>query len=199
MYDLVTHGDEKRLGPYKRRLFAKMEGRCLLVGTGTGNDFKYFPSGLRITAIDVSPAMLVRARRKARAYAGQLSLEEMDVRALDYDDATFDTVVTSCVFCSVPDPVSGLRQLHRCLRPEGRLLMFEHVRSRLGPIALMQDLLTPYTSRFGPDMNRDTTANVVRAGFAIVLEDNVYLDVVRAIVATPASFTRSRGEDHERI
>jgi ubiquinone/menaquinone biosynthesis C-methylase UbiE len=107
----------------------------------------------------------------------------MDVRALAYDDATFDTVVTSCVFCSVPDPVTGLRELHRCLKPGGRLLMFEHVRSRLGVVALMQHLLTPFTSRYGPDLNRDTTANALRAGFVIAREDNVYLDVVRAVEA----------------
>ncbi len=182
-YDLVTWGDERRFGPAKRRLFSAMTGNCLMLAAGTGNDFRYFPAGLAITAIDVSPAMIERARPKAAAYDGCLTLRVMDVQALEFDDATFDTVATACTFCSVPDPVGGLRELRRCLKPGGRLLMFEHVRSRLGPIAIMQDLLTPVSRWLGPDMNRDTTANVLRAGFELCRERNVYVDVVRTIEA----------------
>lgn len=182
-YDLVTWGDERRLGPAKRRLFADMMGDCLMVAAGTGNDFTYFPPGHTLTAIDVSPAMIERARPKVAAYPGQLTLRVMDVQALEFGDATFDTVVTACTFCSVPDPVRGLRELRRCLKPDGKLLMFEHVRSRIGPIAILQDLLTPVTRRLGPEMNRDTVRNVERAGFEICGEENVYLDVVKAIRA----------------
>ena len=182
-YDLVTWGDEQRLGPAKRRLFATMTGDCLMVAAGTGNDFTYFPPGLTITAIDISPAMIERASPKAAAYPGRLTLRVMDVQALELADATFDTVVTACTFCSVPDPVRGLRELRRCLKPSGQLLMFEHVRSRIGPFAILQDLLTPITRRLGPEMNRDTVRNVERAGFEICGEENVYLDVVKAIRA----------------
>jgi ubiquinone/menaquinone biosynthesis C-methylase UbiE len=182
-YDFVTWGDERRFAASKRALFAGMSGECLMVAAGTGNDFRHFPPGLSITAIDVSAAMVERARPKADAYRGRLRLRVMDVRALDLPDATFDTVATACTFCSVPDPVRGLRELYRCLKPGGRLLMFEHVRSRIGPIAIAQDLITPITRRFGPDMNRDTVGNVLRAGFEIWREANVYLDVVKAIEA----------------
>lgn len=182
-YDFVTWGDERRFAAAKRALFAKMSGECLMVATGTGNDFRYFPAGLAITAIDVSVSMLERARRKAEGYPGRLELRAMDVQALEIADATFDTVVTVCTFCSVPDPIRGLRELYRCLKPGGNLLMFEHVRSRIGPIAIVQDLLTPLTRCMGPDMNRETVANVLRAGFEVCREANVYLDVVKMIEA----------------
>ena len=182
-YDLVTWGDEARFATAKRRLFANMTGDCLMVAAGTGNDFKYFPPGLAVTAIDISPAMIERSRARAEEYRGHLTLRVMDVQALEFGDATFDTVVTACTFCSVPDPVRGLQELFRCLRPGGPLLMFEHVRSRIGPIAILQDLLTPISRLLGPDMNRETTSNVVRAGFELVHEDNVYLDIVKAIEA----------------
>ena len=182
-YDLVTWGDERRFGPAKCDLFSRMSGECLMVAVGTGNDFRYFPPGLAITAIDVSPSMLERARRRADRYPGRLQLRIMDVQALDLADATFDTVVTACTFCSVPDPLRGLRELYRCLKPGGQLLMFEHVRSRVGPIAVLQDLMTPITRRLGPDMNRETVANVVRTGFELCREENVYLDIVKAIQA----------------
>ena len=182
-YDLLTWGDERRLGPAKRRLFAGMTGRCLMVAAGTGNDFRHFPPGLDIVAIDISPAMVERARLRATRYEGNLTVRLMDAQALEFPDATFDTAVTACTFCSVPDPVRGLRELHRCLKPGGKLLMFEHVRSRIGPVAILQDLLTPISRRLGPDMNRDTVGNVLRAGFELSREENVYLDVMKAIVA----------------
>lgn len=183
LYDWMTWGDIHRFGPAKIRLFRAMKGRCLMVAAGTGNDFRCFPPGLDIVAVDVSSEMVEQARIKAKAYDGVLEVQQMDVCALDYSDETFDTIVTACTFCSVPDPVRGLRELRRCLKLDGRLLMFEHVRSRIGPIGLLQDLMTPVTRRFGPEMNRDTVGNVLRAGFEIEREENVYLDVVKAITA----------------
>ena len=182
-YDWVTAGDERRFGPAKSRLFTRMKGRCLMLAAGTGNDFRHFPPGLEITAIDISPAMIERAGRRAAAYRGRLELRVMDAQSLEFPNATFDTVATACTFCSVPDPLLGLRELRRCLRPGGTLLMFEHVRSRVGPIALLQDLMTPVLRVLGPEMNRDTVANVMRAGFELVREENVYFDVVKAIEA----------------
>jgi ubiquinone/menaquinone biosynthesis C-methylase UbiE len=182
-YDFMNWGEERRFGAAKTRLFAKMTGRCFMVAAGTGNDFRYFPSGLTVTAIDISPGMVEYACRKAVAYAGSLDVRVMDVQALEFGDATFDTVVTACTFCSVPEPIRGLREVFRCLKPGGRLLMFEHVRSRFGPIAVLQDFMTLVTQRLGPAMNRDTVSNVLCAGFELCRVDNAYLDVVKAIEA----------------
>lgn len=190
-YEWMTWGDSHRFGPVKRRLFSSMHGRCLMVAAGTGHDFQHFPPGLAITAVDISPGMLERARRRADEYAGHLEVELGDVQKLPYADATFDTVATACTFCSVPDPIRGLRELYRCLKPGGHLLMFEHVRSRIGPIAVLQDLMTSITRRFGPAMNRDTVGNVVRAGFEVSNETNAYLDVVKTIDAVRPPDPRS--------
>jgi len=185
-YDRVTWADERRYAAAKESLFRGMRGRCLMLAAGTGNDFPLFPPGLLVSSIDISRAMLERARPRALAYEGGLSLVQMDAHRLGFRDATFDTVLSVSTFCSIPDPVRGLRELYRVLRPEGRLLLFEHVRSRIGPIAMMQDLLTPISRRFGPDLNRDTMANLLRAGFRLVREENVYLDIVKAAEAVRA-------------
>ncbi len=181
--DLFAWGDDRRLGPHKRRLFSKIRGATLMVAAGTGNDFKFFPPGQHIVAIDISPKMLERAAKKAAAYQGTIELQVMDVCELPFADASFDTVVTVCTFCSVPRPVVGLRELHRVLKPGGQLLMFEHVRSKIGPFGIFLDLMTPLSRRVGPDLNRDTVGNVQKAGFRLRREENVYLDIVKIIEA----------------
>jgi ubiquinone/menaquinone biosynthesis C-methylase UbiE len=180
-FDFITFGDDHRLGPHKRRLFAKMRGTILMVAAGTGNDFRFFPPDQSVLAIDISPKMLERVRGKAAKYDVEIELREMDVCQLPLTDNSFDTVVTVCTFCSVPKPVGGLRELYRVLKPGGQILMFEHVRSRIGPLGVFLDLMTPLSRRVGPDLNRDTVGNVQRAGFRIRREENVYLDIVKSI------------------
>ena len=182
-YDLFSFADDRRLGPGKRKLFEKMRGRCLLVAAGTGNDFKFLPPKLNVTAVDISPKMLAQAARKTAAYDGTIELLQMDVCELGFPAASFDTVATVCTFCSVPRPIVGLRELHRVLRPGGQILMFEHVRSAIGPLGILMDLMTPIVRRFGPELNRDTVGNVQKAGFRLRRVENVYLDVVKAIEA----------------
>ena len=183
-YDLLAWGPERRWAPRKRELFASMQGKVLFVAVGTGQDIPFFPPGQDITAIDISPRMLAKARARAARYHGSLELREMDVHALEFPDHSFDQVVTSCTFCSVPDPVAGLIALRRVLKPGGALYMFEHTGSRVFPFNLMLDVMTPIWRPIGPEMNRDTVANVKKAGFEIRQVNNVYLDVVKTIAAT---------------
>jgi ubiquinone/menaquinone biosynthesis C-methylase UbiE len=183
-YDLLAYGTERRWAPRKRELFANMHGRVLFAAVGTGQDIPFFPPGQDIVGIDISPRMLARARARAAQYSGSLELRVMDIHALDFPDHSFDQVVTSCTFCSVPDPVEGLVALRRVLKPGGGLYMFEHTGSHVFPFSLMLNVMTPIWKPIGPEMNRDTIANVEKAGFEIRQVDNVYLDVVKTIIAT---------------
>lgn len=186
-FDWLAAGDERRLGGDKQRLFSRIRGSTLLVGAGTGNDLKYFPAGHNIVAIDISPKMLERAALKAAACAANFDLRQMDVCDMSFPDASFDTVVTVCTFCSVAKPIAGLHEIYRVLKPDGQLLMFEHVRSRIGPVAMLLDLMTPLARRVGPELNRDTVGNAQKAGFRIRREENVYLDIVKIVEAEKAS------------
>lgn len=185
VFDIVGgHGPEKRWAPHKRRLFAGMDGKILFLAVGTGLDIQFFPPGKDITGIDISPRMLEKAKPRAEAYPGQMTLREMDVHEMDFPDDSFDQVYTSCTFCSVPDPVKGLTALRRVLKPGGTLAMFEHTGSRCFPFNVMLDIMNPVFRHLGPEINRDTVANVRAAGFAIGKVTNIYLDVVKTIEAT---------------
>ncbi|VAX15163.1 Phosphatidylethanolamine N-methyltransferase [hydrothermal vent metagenome] len=182
-FDLANVGIERRYGKYKRMLFTKCRGKVLLVAAGTGLDFPYFPEGLEITAIDFSPKMVEKAKEKLDNYNGKLKVVEADVMSLDFPDGSFDTVATSCTFCSVPDPVKGLKEIYRVLKPDSRLLMFEHVRAGAMALGAMMDIMTPLFRKFGPEINRRTGENIRKAGFTTTREYNVYLDMVKLFEA----------------
>lgn len=185
-FDLMSaYGPEWRWKPAKQRVFAHMQPgkKILFMALGTGLDIACFPPGCDITAIDISPKMVEHAAARVAAYDGDIKPQVMDVHDMSFPDDTFDQVFTSCTFCSVPRPVEGLHALTRVLKPGGELYMFEHTGSRWFPFSIMMQIMTPLTRRFGPDLDRDTVANVNAAGFRITGVDNVFLDTVKIIHA----------------
>ncbi|MBW2385201.1 MAG: class I SAM-dependent methyltransferase [Deltaproteobacteria bacterium] len=183
-FDLMSsRGPEWRWAPAKREFFSAMHGKVLFLAVGTGLDIPFFPPGLEITGIDISPRMLEKAQPRADAYEGKIELLEMDVHDLAFDAGRFDQVFTSCTFCSVPNPVGGLESLRRILEPRGELRMFEHTGSRWFPFSVMMHLMTPLSRQVGPEMNRPTVENVRRAGFLIREVKHIYLDIVKTITA----------------
>lgn len=186
-FDFMTGiGPDKRWGPYKRQMFNQMkpDANILFLALGTGLDIQFFPPHRNIEAIDISPKMLEQAQTRIKNYEGTLNAQTMDVHHLTFEDQQFQQVFTSCTFCSVPNPVDGLKALNRVMQPGADLYMFEHTGSKHYPFKLMMDLMTPLTSRVGPEMNRKTTDNVLKAGFEIQGVNHVYLDVVKIIHAT---------------
>lgn len=183
-FDLMAgKGAEKRWQPDKQELFSHMQGKILFLALGTGLDIETFPRGQTIQAIDISPKMLEVAQPRIDLYEGEIQAQVMDVHELDFEDNSFDQVFTSCTFCSVPDPVAGLRSLRRVLKPGGELFMFEHTGSNYYPFKIMMNLMTLLTRNLGPDMNRPTVANVEAAGFQLREVNNIFLDVVKTIKA----------------
>jgi len=170
------------MGRFRERLLSLVRGpRVLEVGVGTGRNLTAYPENLNVDAIDLSSGMLRQARQ--RRYRANVSLFEMDVQCLAFPSNTFDTVVSTCVFCSVPDPVLGLAEVRRVLRPDGQALFLEHVRPGgrwLGPLF---DRLDPVASRLGPHINRRTVDNVRAAGLSVAHETDLFSDIVKLIVA----------------
>ncbi|MHB1417358.1 MAG: class I SAM-dependent methyltransferase [Chloroflexota bacterium] len=186
-YDLMEARMERsRTAGWRERLWTQVTGpRVLEVGVGTGKNIPYYPSDIEVVAIDFSPRMLERARRRAAALDRQVDLRLMDVQHLEFGDDTLDTVLATCVFCSVPDPVQGFRELRRVTKPAGKILLLEHVRPG-GALGTAADIANPLVVRMmGANINRRTLDNLDRAGIAIESVENLWRDVVKLIVARP--------------
>jgi ubiquinone/menaquinone biosynthesis C-methylase UbiE len=184
-YDLMTWPMEMMaMDRCRARLIAQVAGpRVLEVGVGTGRNLSLYRSGLQIDAIDFSPRMLERARRKP--LPPNVTLHLMDVQDLQFAPDSFDSVVATCVFCSVPDPVRGLSEIRRVLRPGGRALFLEHVRPGAPWLAKVFDWLDPLVARAGPHINRRTMTNIAAAGFTVEREENVLSDILKLVDARP--------------
>ena len=187
-YDLWMRAMEAlAFGRWRRLLWSKVRGANVLeIGVGTGANFRYYPPGVAVTAIDVSEGMLAQARDKAREQGLAVDLRLTDAQALDFPDASFDTVVATLVFCTVPDPVLGLREVRRVCKPGGQVLLLEHVLSRNQPWRGLMRRLNPLAVRMGGEnIDRETAENVRKAGLTVVRETFVFGSIVELIEAAP--------------
>jgi ubiquinone/menaquinone biosynthesis C-methylase UbiE len=188
LYDIMEAPMEGlRFASWRQRLTGRIAGPTALeVGVGTGKNFAYYPDNVHIMAIDLSPRMLERAYKRANKLNLEVDLQEMDVQHLDFPDHNFDTVFAAFVFCSVPDPVIGLRELRRVCKPEGKLLLLEHMRPGNAALGFFFDALNPMIVRMmGANINRQTIDNIRTAGWQIQVEENLSSDIIRWIEAVP--------------
>jgi len=149
--------------PARIRIGGLVEGRILELGVGTGLNLSHYPAGSDVTGIDLSPKMLAIARRRAAGLDLKADLREMDAEALDFPDQSFDSVVYSLCLCTIPDPVRAIAEGLRVARPGARMIFFEHVRSNVLPIALVQEMINPLMVRFLADHWNRRTLDMIRA------------------------------------
>jgi len=170
---------------WRKKLWEKVEGYHILeVGVGTGKNFDYYPDNARITAIDFSQEMLKQAAHKKDRKNTSVELNLMDVQSLYFADNSFDTVIGSFVFCSVPLPLKGLKELHRVCKPGGQVLLLEHVLSSKPVIAKVMNFVNPaIVALAGANINRNTVKNVKACGFASVRVDERSGDIIKLIEA----------------
>jgi ubiquinone/menaquinone biosynthesis C-methylase UbiE len=175
---------------WRRRLWSEINGSDVLeVGVGTGKNMPYYPAGSRVVAIDLSRQMLSRAGERAETLHLDVDLRQMDVQDLTFASDSFDAVVGSFVFCSVPDPILGLREVARVCKLEGEIRLLEHMRARNRALGLMMDIVNPLAVRMsGANINRPTVSNVESAGLKVIsVEDLAVQGVFRLIVARPTA------------
>ncbi|MBE0470030.1 MAG: methyltransferase domain-containing protein [Methyloprofundus sp.] len=170
-FDRIEGIMEKMMfGDLRAHLWQQVRGdKILEVGVGTGKNFAYYPVNKTITAIDFSSVMIREAEKKRTSLNLKVELMEMDVQALDFPDNHFDSVIGTFLFCSVPDPEQGLRELKRVCKSGGEVLLLEHVLSSHRLLAAIMHLINPITVRlFGANINRQTVKTVQACGFSSV-------------------------------
>jgi ubiquinone/menaquinone biosynthesis C-methylase UbiE len=155
--------------PLRKEMVGQAEGLVLEVGAGNGLNFAFYnPKHVqRVEATEPDGNMLSYARTRAKTAPVPIILTQAPVEQLPFADASFDSVVCTLVFCSVSDPVRGLQEIQRVLKPGGKLLMIEHVRAQGRATAFAQDLITPFTRLLigNCHWNRRTEQTVHEAGF----------------------------------
>jgi phosphatidylethanolamine/phosphatidyl-N-methylethanolamine N-methyltransferase len=172
---------------WRRELWARVPpGRVLEVGVGTGKNIEHYPRGANVVAIDISGRMLARARRRSRQLGAKVELLHMDAEKLAFRDRTFDAVVATFVFCSVPLPVRGLEEIGRVVKSDGDIWLMEHVRLDRRVIGTAMDVLNPLVVRMtGANINRRTVDNVAAAGLKLSSIENLKGELVKRIHAKP--------------
>jgi phosphatidylethanolamine/phosphatidyl-N-methylethanolamine N-methyltransferase len=189
-YDRIEAMMGQRVRGWRRKQWQLVNGaRVLEVGVGTGKNMEFWPAGKKITAVDLTPGMLEIARQRLEELERDDDLRLGDVQSLAFASGTFDTVVATFVFCSVPDPVLGLREVARVVRPGGQVLLLEHVRIDRPVVGALMDILAPLVVRLeGSNINRRTVKNVQAAGLHIERVENLDgMGMFKLIVARPSA------------
>jgi ubiquinone/menaquinone biosynthesis C-methylase UbiE len=169
-YDRMSRkSEEAGLGALRQNLLAEASGRVLEIGAGTGLNIPYYNGRIdSLVVTEPEPAMIRRLERAAHAHAPVPQVVAAPAENLPFDDDSFDTVVSTLVLCGVDDQVRALGEARRVLRPGGRLLFLEHVRSDDPALARFQDRMN-WLNRLVVqcDCNRQTLAIIESAGFSV--------------------------------
>ena len=175
-YEKTARSYDRRIGFFERVLFGEgrrwaceqAAGDVLEIAVGTGRNLPFYPQDIRLTGIELSPEMLAIARKRKRELGREAEFESGDAQALRFDDESFDSVVCTLSLCTIPDERRALSEAFRVLRPGGRLLLLEHVRSPARPVRAVQRLLDPLLVRFEADhLLRDPLDHLADIGFEI--------------------------------
>lgn len=168
----------ERLLSKARSIFSVIKGDILEVGTGTGYNLKYYNHKANIVALDWSNEMVSQAHFKVKKYnldnIKEIIVGEIQKLSDYFDPESFDYVTSSCVFCSVPNPILGLKEVSKVLKPSGKLIQIEHGLSTVKPINMWLEFFDRYTSkRLGFHLNRNHIRNLENSGFEVTYQHNI--------------------------
>lgn len=166
---------------------SRSEGDVLEVGVGSGRNFGHYPAGIRLTGVDLSPAMLAIARDRSGDLNLRVDLREADAQALPFDDASFDSVVCTLSLCAIPDERAAVREMWRVLRPGGRLLLLDHVVSSWWLVRVGQRIVERFTIRAaGEHLTRRPRHPVEAMGFQVAEAQRLRAGLVERLAAIKA-------------
>jgi ubiquinone/menaquinone biosynthesis C-methylase UbiE len=185
IYDIALAPLERAgLAHLRQRLIAEARGTVLEIGAGTGINLAHYPEGARVLALDASREMLTTARQRPCRVC--VTVTQADAQYLPFSSHTFQTVVGTLVFCSIPDPPRALAEIRRVLKPGGSLLLLEHTRGQHPLAVALTDLLDPawYALNGSCHLNRQTACTVAEAGLYVASVELHVGGIIQVIHAT---------------
>ncbi len=188
-YDLLDLPFEYfRYRALRIELFAGLDGTLLDAGVGTGRNLPYYPKGSKAVGIDLSPAMLTRARRRRDRLGIEVELEQMDVLHTAFPDHSFDSVAATFLFCVLApeQQAPALRELARICKPGGQIRILEYAYSENPLRRLVMRLWAPWVRwAYGAAFDRETEGYLAEAGLEAVEIRFLYKDIIKLILARP--------------
>jgi ubiquinone/menaquinone biosynthesis C-methylase UbiE len=192
-YDREADFSERWLFGTEHRAWAcsRAVGDTLEVAIGTGLNLPHYPVDARLTGVDLSPEMLAVAETSAAKIGRPIDLVEGDAQDLPFAERSFDTVVCTYALCSVPDDARAISEMNRVLKPGGRLILVDHIRSSVLPIFWLQWLYEFIPRRTkGEYATRRPALHVMSGNFQIHARDRLRVGIIERLVATkPANGT----------
>ncbi len=188
-YDRIIAWAERTLfGGGREWVCSRARGEVLEIAAGTGRNLPFYPRELRLTVVELSPEMLEIARHRARDLGVEADLRVGDAQDLPFPDTSFDTVVATLALCTIPDDRRAVTEAARVLRPGGRLLLLEHVRSPLLPVRILQGVLNPLTIFLEHDhFLREPFRHVQEAGLVVECLERSKWGIVERLAARKPS------------
>lgn len=169
-YDFILRPFEAfSLKNLRSRLLSNAHGRTLEIGIGTGVNLNYYPKDVQLIGIEPDESMRSLANKKAEHNRDHFQILDGDAQSLHFADSSFDTVVGTLVFCTIPNPDKALEEVYRVLKPGGSFLLLEHVRKNTPIVGRLLDLLTPAWKHVagGCHLNRDPSKHIQEVGFIV--------------------------------
>ncbi len=192
IYDFSSRWTEtKEVVRLRQSILSEASGQVLEIGIGTGISLPYYRQAEKIVGVEPDPAWVQRARKRAQQLGLDVEFHQGIAEDLPFPDASFDTVVSTAVLCSVDSPSRALAEVKRVLKPHGAFRFLEHVRAKEERAARVQDLLTPVWRRIsaGCHLNRRTADYLMAEGFEIIEMYEKRLDFLTPIIAGVAKPT----------
>jgi ubiquinone/menaquinone biosynthesis C-methylase UbiE len=171
------------LGAGRSRLCSRARAETLEIAVGTGLNLPYYPPDVTLTGVDLSPAMLSYTKRRAHDLELDVRFSLGDAQALAFPDAQFETVTSTLLMSTVPDPHLAAGEMRRVLKPGGRVLILDFTRSPIPPVQWLERAVAPLTARSRFSLLRDPLDYLEALGFTIEHVDRFRLRIIEEVVA----------------
>jgi ubiquinone/menaquinone biosynthesis C-methylase UbiE len=193
IFDKQAPKYDRSMSRFERLLFAgnrewvcrQASGEVLELAAGTARNLPFYPQGVKVTAVELSPEMAALGRQRAEDLGREIDMRVGNAEAMDFPDESFDTVVCTYGLCTIPDDAAAVREAKRVLRPGGRFLLAEHVRSPNPIVRTIQRLINPLANRFGGDhLLREPLDHLAQQGFEVERVKRSKAGLVELVSAT---------------